>query len=223
MARMTHDDELGTRSRGGRPQREPLTLKGGGLGGALPMVIAAGFAGLFLVAMIAAIINGKWLWLTTPLAVIFALACLTFLASVRRSAIPYAVVIDDQGIHTTRRGARTASFPWDNIDAAGISYEMVSGGDLGSKRPANHKLDIFCSRPQHDISAGRPEAGHPQRIEGGESPSHGVTDGQIRLDFGAAYPSKRERLKQSITSFGGSRLTEDFERPRTQFNQRDAD
>lgn len=218
IARMTHDDGFDTRSRGGRPQQEPLTLKGGGLGGATPMVIAAGVAGLFGVAMVVAIANGKLLWLTIPLAIIFALACLTFLASVRRSAIPYGVVIDAQGIHTTLRGARTASFTWDNIDAAGICYEMISSRDLGAKRPGNYKLDLFCSIPQHDISVGRPAVGYPQRIEGGESPSYGVADGHIRIDFGAAYPSKRQRLKYSMTRFGGERLIEDFERPRTRSN-----
>ena len=158
MARMTHDDELGTRSRGGRSQREPLTLKGGGLGSALPMLIAAGFAGLFLVGMIAAIINGKLLWLTIPLAIIFALACLTFLASVRRSAIPYGVVIDDQGIHTTLRGARTASFLWDDIAAAGFSYEKLDSGERERRRPHNHKLEIFASTPKYEASTEAPRS-----------------------------------------------------------------
>lgn len=222
---------------GSHPQQQPLTLQFGGLKSAMGHMISPVVLALFTVGMITAVANGKLLWLTIPLAVIFAIASLVLLTAVRRAAMPYGVVIDQDGIHTTQRDTITASFPWENITAAGMSYVMMRRGRIvksgeaartqrliesgevfrqeeatDGMRPSDHSLDLFCATPHNEVPTRTNEPGQPIRVHDDKSPNYGSTEGHLRIPFSGLSASNLESIRDSITRFGNNQLIEDHER-----------
>lgn len=193
---------------------KPLTLTTGGVREAISSLIMPGAAALITAVLLGAVVSGEALWLTIPLMIIFAIVSLSLLPAARRDASRRGVTIDEAGVHTTLRGEESSFIPWREIEAAGISYRIVTNASGNRSFPYFYGLDLFCSAPREDGTLKQGQLGMPLRADFPTTPSYGIPEGHVRIGIPSADAPKRQEVLKFMADIGNIPIVGEFERPK---------